>query len=286
MFVISYCQIYSFHRDLKLDKIVIYRSFQQNAEEIYSLDHFFFDPVTFDQMKDTATNVLVHQKSTSVSELFSVELKFTTDTLVKWFNCNFKSKFLELGEIQKQIFTKENPVDFSKTCRCICRFQLSSSAKEGHKKVQNLIAFYDFTVQQEYLVIRNNYKYEDLSQMENLKSLQNFYEAFSYFLEVLVMLDLQITEVSRLTIFSRRDAEKQTCIKTKFSQFNGKRLYFSDGINSLPLSHPYLEELAEYEREMAEKIEKYFSDEKENLLANFDDPTALFFTESKRKFYF
>ena len=47
MFVISYCQIYSFHPDLKLDKIVIYRSFQKNAEEIYSLDHFSQENVKF-----------------------------------------------------------------------------------------------------------------------------------------------------------------------------------------------------------------------------------------------
>ena len=59
----------------------------------------FFDPVTYDQMEDTATNFLVCQKSTLLSELFSVELQFTTDTLVKWFNCTFKSKFLVLGEI-------------------------------------------------------------------------------------------------------------------------------------------------------------------------------------------
>ena len=30
------------------------------------------------------------------------------DTLIKWFNDVFKSKFLELNEIQKQIFTKKN----------------------------------------------------------------------------------------------------------------------------------------------------------------------------------
>ena len=114
MFVISYCQIYVFHPDLKLSKIVIFRSFQQNAEEIYSLNHFsqehvrFFDAVTFIQMKDAATNVLIKQKSTSLSELFSIELKFTIDTLTKWFNCTFKSKLLELNDIQKQIFVKEN----------------------------------------------------------------------------------------------------------------------------------------------------------------------------------
>ena len=62
-------------------------------------------------MKDAATNVLIKQKSTPLSELFSIELKFTIDTLTKWFNITFKSKFLELNDIQKQIFVKENPLD-------------------------------------------------------------------------------------------------------------------------------------------------------------------------------
>ena len=53
MFVVSYCQIYSFHPSLSLDKVVIFRSFQQSPEEIYDLSHFrqehipFFDKVTF-----------------------------------------------------------------------------------------------------------------------------------------------------------------------------------------------------------------------------------------------
>ena len=47
MFVISYCQIYTFHPDLNLDKIVIFRSFQQNVEEIYSLHHFSQDHVRY-----------------------------------------------------------------------------------------------------------------------------------------------------------------------------------------------------------------------------------------------
>ena len=45
----------------------------------------------------------------SLSELISVELKFTIDTLNKWFKSVFKSKFLELNEIQKEIFVRENP---------------------------------------------------------------------------------------------------------------------------------------------------------------------------------
>ena len=40
MVLTSYCQIYFFHPDLKIDKLIIYRSLQQNAEEIYSVDQF------------------------------------------------------------------------------------------------------------------------------------------------------------------------------------------------------------------------------------------------------
>ena len=81
MFVVSYCQIYSFHPSLSLEKIVIYQSFQQNSEEIYDLNHFrqehiaFFDKTTFFQLKDAPTTVLAHEKSTSLAELFSVELR-------------------------------------------------------------------------------------------------------------------------------------------------------------------------------------------------------------------
>ena len=36
-----------------------------------------------------------------------------------------------------------------------------------------------------------------------------------------------------------------------------KRFYFSDGITSLPLSHPYLKDLNDYKEEKGQRIEKY-----------------------------
>ena len=48
MFVVSYYQMYSFHSSLNLEKIVIFRNFQQSAKEIYDLSHIvFFDRTTF-----------------------------------------------------------------------------------------------------------------------------------------------------------------------------------------------------------------------------------------------
>ena len=54
--------------------------------------------------------MLAREKSTSLAELFSVELKFTVDTLNDWFSNTIKPKFLEPNYIKKQIFTKENPI--------------------------------------------------------------------------------------------------------------------------------------------------------------------------------
>ena len=54
--------------------------------------------------------MLAREKSTSLAELFLVELKFTIGILNDWFSYVIKPKFFELEHIKKQIFTKENPI--------------------------------------------------------------------------------------------------------------------------------------------------------------------------------
>ena len=137
MFVVSCCQIYSFHPSLNLDKIVIYRSFQQTVDEIYDLNHFkrehilIFNRTTFYQLKDAASAVLAHEKSTSLAELFSLELKFTIDTLNDWFSGIKKPNFFEVDDTKKQKFLKENPIVDSKTRCSICGFLLDVEGEGG-----------------------------------------------------------------------------------------------------------------------------------------------------------
>ena len=58
MYVISYCTIFAFHPKLKMERIVIYRSFQQNQEQLFDLSHLkgkmlqYVDSVTLNQLKD------------------------------------------------------------------------------------------------------------------------------------------------------------------------------------------------------------------------------------------
>ena len=155
MFVVSYCQIYSFHPGLNLEKIVIFRSFQQSADEIYDLSHFrlehvaFFDRAAFYQLKDAASAVLACEKSTYLAELFSIELKFTIDPLNASFSDIVKPKFLEINDIKKQILVTENPIVPSKTTCHICGFLLDVQARGEHER------WHDFIAECEYLFLRN-----------------------------------------------------------------------------------------------------------------------------------
>ena len=52
--------------------------------------------------KNAASAVLVCDKSTFLAELFSVELKFTVNTLNDWFSNTIKLNFFELNDIRNK----------------------------------------------------------------------------------------------------------------------------------------------------------------------------------------
>ena len=60
MFVVSYVIIVTFHPELKLGRIIIYRSFAQTVEQLTTLDYFsrkrtgFIDPHLIKMLKDMA----------------------------------------------------------------------------------------------------------------------------------------------------------------------------------------------------------------------------------------
>lgn len=112
-------------------------------------------------------------KPTFLSELFSVEVKFTIDIFNKWFKSIFKSKFLKLNEIQKQIFVKEDP----------SKIQILLDTEAGHRydKIEKMTSWYDFIIHKEHLFIRNNFSREDILSMKKLNTLQNYYEKIGRF---------------------------------------------------------------------------------------------------------
>ena len=137
MYVVSYCITIAFHPDLKLPRLYIYRSYDQNRADLTSLHHFEaiqqnffnfsknFNLTTLKQLETAALAVENKKDNRALAEIFNIELKFTVDCLKFWFERNLKQN--ELDEEQKDEFIRDTP---KKTC-CICDFPIQSRAEHG-----------------------------------------------------------------------------------------------------------------------------------------------------------
>ena len=143
----------------------------------------FFDRITFQQLKDATTAVLVREKSTSLAELFSVEIKFTIDTMTK-------PKFLELNDNKKQACIMENPLVPSQTICSICGFLLDVEAKGNGKN-----KWYNFIIECEHLFLRNTYEEQELNKMK-INDIKDFYNVFERLIKLIP--DFEIALDSRL----------------------------------------------------------------------------------------
>ena len=98
MFVVSYVMIVAFHPALKVDRIIIYKSFEFNfshshsIEQLTTLDYFSWEQITFiephliNMLKDMAFEVSKRKCKNSVGQMFSIESALVKKTLLKWFN--------------------------------------------------------------------------------------------------------------------------------------------------------------------------------------------------------
>ena len=79
MFVVSYVMIVAFHPALKLDRIIIYRSFAHSLEQLTTLDYFsreqisFIEPHLINMLKDMTFEVSKRRYKNSVGKMFSIE---------------------------------------------------------------------------------------------------------------------------------------------------------------------------------------------------------------------
>ena len=113
MFVVSYVMIVAFHPALKVDRIIIYRSFAHSIKQLTTLDYFsreqitFIEPHLINMLKDMAFEVSKRKCKNSVGQMFSIESALVKKTLLKWFNAKFKRQFDEIDPIQKLRFVNQ-----------------------------------------------------------------------------------------------------------------------------------------------------------------------------------
>ena len=87
MFVISYVMIVAFHPVLKLDRIIIYRSFAHSLEQLTTLNYFsreqisFIEPHLINMLMDMGFDVCKRKCKNSVPQMFFIESAMVKKTL-------------------------------------------------------------------------------------------------------------------------------------------------------------------------------------------------------------
>ena len=100
MFVVFYAIIFVFHHELTIDSVIIERSFGHSEHSLTSLNYLTIDQLQYKdnktllQLRDCAINVTRKKNKLVVPEMFSTEIKFAGDCLIKWFNKKYKFKNL------------------------------------------------------------------------------------------------------------------------------------------------------------------------------------------------
>ena len=108
MFAVSHAIVFAWHPDLKLERVIIERSFGHSLDELTDLKYLTAEQLqlinrkTLLQLRDPAIDVSKRKSKLAVSVMFNVELKFASDILLKWFNAKIKSKHLELDPMMKK----------------------------------------------------------------------------------------------------------------------------------------------------------------------------------------
>ena len=106
MFVVSYVMIFTFHLELKLNRVVIQRSYARSIEQITRLNYFtqeqinFIDHTLLKMLKDMAFDVSKRKCKNSMGQMFCIESALVKKTILKWFNKKFKQQFVEMSPIK------------------------------------------------------------------------------------------------------------------------------------------------------------------------------------------
>ena len=152
MNAVSYVIIFAFHPELKMKRIIIERSFGHSIQKLTTIDYLtteqlkFKDITTLKQLRDCAFSVASKKNKIAISEMFSTELKFATDCLLKWFNSKYKN--LELSIKRKRKYEIENPINWENDKCHICTFPLHINPTKSYVRKENM-SFGDFIIEKE-----------------------------------------------------------------------------------------------------------------------------------------
>ena len=98
MFLVSYVIIVAFHPKLKMERVIIQRSFGHSLEKLKTIDYLTNEQMSFPdvnlikQLKDSALNVHRKKRKYAMAQMFSMELSLVKKTILSWLNPKIKSQ--------------------------------------------------------------------------------------------------------------------------------------------------------------------------------------------------
>ena len=134
MFAICYVTVFAFHPYLKLNSVIVERSFGHSLEELTSLNYLardqllYHDRKTLLKLKYFALDVHKRNSKAAILHMFTTELKFPSEVLLGWFSKKIYMK-VELRNKEKLnykflIINYKFPMDIKKDKFHICYFPL------------------------------------------------------------------------------------------------------------------------------------------------------------------
>ena len=110
MFAILYVTIFAFHPALDINRVIIEHNFGHSRKKLTSLIYVTREQFNLKgnkmllQLRDFALAVIEEKNQIAISKIFTTELKFTADCLLKWLNEKFKLNNLELNnDVRRKI---------------------------------------------------------------------------------------------------------------------------------------------------------------------------------------
>ena len=201
MNTVSYAIIFAFHPKLKMKRIIVERIFGHSFQKLTTIDYLtteqlkYKDVITLKQLRDCALAVSRRKKCNAIAEMFSTELKFVSDCLLKWFYS--KNKKNELSIQEKRDYEIENPTDWENGKCKICTFPLNANPSDSVKN--NEMSYGDFIIQKEHKFLRNIFSKEDLEKSDAIKNLESFHEHFSKYLRIVVFAEKCLTSLKEFS---------------------------------------------------------------------------------------
>ena len=191
MFVVSYVMIVAFHPTLKLERVIIYRSFAHTLDQLSNINYStreqigFIDNYLVHMLKDCAYEVSRRQCKNSLGQMFSVESALVKKTLLKWFNAKFKRTFTELRPITKLRFEAAKKINWQKDKCVICKFPMKLEPTNWQTPSSEM-TYGDFVICFEHTFLGNIFSKEQLCSAEQIKTLEKYYEFFQKYIQICV----------------------------------------------------------------------------------------------------